>query len=47
MQIAFDLGAKTVTLPRFDIHSYIKAIEDHKVSLLINPTAPVVLTVTF
>lgn len=31
MQIGFDLGAKIVTLPRFEAQSYLKAIEDHKV----------------
>ncbi len=31
MTIGFDLGAKMVTLPRFDIPSYLKAIDDHKV----------------
>ncbi len=32
MPIAFDLGAKVVTLPRFDVNSYLRVIEEHKVS---------------
>ena len=33
MQIDFDLGAKMVTLPRFDVQSFLKAIDDHKVNI--------------
>ncbi|KAK4037209.1 hypothetical protein OUZ56_029248 [Daphnia magna] len=34
MMIGFDLGARLVTLPRFDAASYLKAIDDYKPTLL-------------
>lgn len=35
MMIGFDLGARLVTLPRFDAASYLKAIDDYKVVISI------------
>jgi acyl-CoA synthetase (AMP-forming)/AMP-acid ligase II len=37
LNIGFDLGAKLVTLPRLDVPSYLKAIEDHKACIPLLP----------
>ena len=46
MNTGFETGAKLVTLPQFEVQSYLKAIDDHKVNISRYLTALFLSTLT-
>jgi acyl-CoA synthetase (AMP-forming)/AMP-acid ligase II len=46
MNTGFQTGAKLVTLPQFEVQSYLKAIDDHKVNISRYLTALFLSTLT-
>jgi 4-coumarate--CoA ligase len=45
MNMGFQTGAKLVTLPQFEVQSYLKAIDDHKVVSKSNRIVPLNIAV--